>query len=191
MATYLHPGIYRREDGEIFRVRLTRSRTRVYTQRWSRKGNGYEFSYEIDALDSLTAADLLPLDKAREISRQCGQCLACAKLLSDPKSLAAGIGPSCARNWTYADAERAVKQSVKAEMVNAKQTVRARVFGERILIRSLYNDAVVGIIKSFAGYHWDGRTQEWSLPREHAMKLAEAFVLARIAHDDLSAIGMG
>jgi hypothetical protein len=126
------------------------------------------------------------------------------KLLTDPKSQAAGIGPSCAKSWTYDEAiagivfaaspdeiaaanERATRESTAA----ARASVRARIEGDRIVVRSDYDDLIVSIIKTFDDAWWDRGARVWSLPRKHSLPLAEAFAVAGIAHDDLAAIGMG
>jgi len=107
----LHPGIYRHPSGEIIRLRLNRRRTRVYAERWTNtmawdanadlaSGTWYfadAYGYERE----LTSEMRLPLEEARKISIEAGQCLACAKILTDPKSQAEGIGPVCIKSFAY------------------------------------------------------------------------------------------
>ena len=210
----LLPGIYRHPDGSIVRVRLTQCKSRVYSQTWretksGRRGATHEFTYTPEKIKGLTAADRMPLEEARAISRAAGQCLACARLLSDAKSLAEGVGPVCIKSFAepqlYVRAQIArieaaesitPAQRQEARVAKARASVRARLVGDRIIVISDYDDRIVGIIRSFDGAVWhDGRNEiagpRWSLPREHAADLAEAFELAGIAHDDLALIAMG
>jgi len=46
-------------------------------------------------------------------------------------------------------------------------------------------------IKTFPGYAWDDRLEEWSLPVAHALELTEAFEVGGIAHDEVAVIAMG
>ena len=185
----LRPGFYRRADGEIFRVRLNRERTKVYTQQWTKRGAGFKLVYAPEAISTLMAADSLPLEQARTISREAGQCVVCAQFLSDAKSLAAGIGPKCAKNWERDELPGVVERTLRAIPASPKQSVRARVDGERLVITSQYDAAIVGIIKSFLGSKWNGVA--WSMPLVRARELADAFAAAGIAYDDVAAIAMG
>lgn len=195
------PGIYRRPDGHIYRIRFSQDYRGIYSQHLV----GEKWEYEPCAISTLDATMLLSLDDARLISRELGQCVACGRMLSDTASLAAGIGPSCAKAWT-ALPKRAFRVVTEAEIAKARKlqsrayeaersarahaSVRTRLEGERVTIRSQYDGQIIGIIKTFRGFTWDDRVQEWSLPREHALELAESFALAGIAHDNLAAIVM-
>ena len=185
----LRPGFYRRADGEIFRIRLNRERSKVYTMRWVKRGDGFTFAFAPEALATLTATDVLPLDEAREISRAAGQCVVCAGFLSDAKSLAAGIGPKCAKNWGRDELPGVVERTLRAIPPSPKQSVRARVDGKCIVITSQYDPAIVGIIRTFPGARWNGVS--WSMPHEHARELADAFAVAGIAYNDVAIIAMG
>ena len=96
----LAPGIYRRDDGAILRARMNRAKSSLYTEQWVRNRDTFEFAYRPDAIGTLRNAQRLSLLEAREISRQVGQCLACAALLTDLKSQMAGLGPTCEKNWS-------------------------------------------------------------------------------------------
>lgn len=102
----LSPGIYRLQDGNIFRARLNRSKNNIYTEKWTRQGDRFSFVYEPKAIATLSMDLRLPLEDARAISREAGQCLACAAILTDKKSQLAGIGPTCEKTWTKAEAIR-------------------------------------------------------------------------------------
>ena len=168
---------------------MNREKTKVYSQRWTLRNGGFSFVYEPQAITTLTSADALPLDEARKVSRQAGQCVACARLLSDPKSLADGIGPTCAKNFERDELPGVVERTLRAIPVSPKQSVRCRVDGDRIIATSQYDPAIIGIIRTFDGSRWDGAS--WSIPREHARELAVVFAAAGIAFDDIAAIAMG
>lgn len=58
----------------------------------------WTFVYERGAIHQLTAADKLTLEEAKQWGIRTGTCCVCARLLTDAKSVLAGIGPVCARN---------------------------------------------------------------------------------------------
>jgi hypothetical protein len=55
--------------------------------------SGYE--YQPGAMRLLAGAHRLTLDQAAEMGVKTGRCVVCARLLTDPESVAAGIGPVC------------------------------------------------------------------------------------------------
>jgi hypothetical protein len=183
----LRPGIYRTAAGSIYRVRLNRQKSRVYSERWTLVEGRYKFEYDPDAITRIEPEDRMQLEEARQVSREVGQCLACSTILTDPESQAAGIGPDCSKKWTYDQAVEDLKRTI---LPMPKQSVCARDAGDRIVISSQYDDTIIGVIKTFPGYAWDDRAREWSLPREHAADLAEAFEAVGIAHDDIVAIAL-
>ena len=204
----LAPGVYRRPDGEIYRMQLARSGRSMYASRWTERGNRWAWEYDSAEESTLTIDMLLPLDEAREISRAVGQCLACAALLTDPQSQARGIGPTCAKRWDRdrvragyvfgasreqideaRERERAAYAAARAEEARASVRAGVRDDGASVWISSRYDDRIVSVIRTTPGAHWDG--SRWIVPRSEALGLAEAFALAGIAHDDLAAIGVG
>lgn len=54
------------------------------------------FEYEPGAIYRLTEKDRMTVDEARDWGRVTGVCCWCGITLTDPKSVAAGIGPVCA-----------------------------------------------------------------------------------------------
>jgi hypothetical protein len=56
--------------------------------------SGYE--YAPGAMRLLASASRLTLEQAAEMGVKTGRCVVCARLLTDPESVAAGIGPICA-----------------------------------------------------------------------------------------------
>jgi hypothetical protein len=85
--------------------------TGEYSTALQRKEGGASFASWVISVQTLRPADRVTLDEAREISRQAGQCLAYAKMLTEPESQAVGIGPTYAKSWTYEEAERVVAKS--------------------------------------------------------------------------------
>jgi hypothetical protein len=142
LARMLHPGIYRHpETNEILRVRLNRHKTRVYSERWTQVESRWKFVYGPRAMDTLRAEHRMSLEEARAVSREAGQCLACAAILTDEKSQSVGIGPTCAKSWTYDQAVATLRGTI---LPPAREGVRARAAGDRIIITSHYDDASLG-----------------------------------------------
>ena len=57
--------------------------------------NGFE--YDKGAIYKLTAGDRMTLEQAKLFGVETGLCCVCGILLTDPKSVANGIGPVCAK----------------------------------------------------------------------------------------------
>jgi hypothetical protein len=55
--------------------------------------SGYE--YAPGAMRVLASAERLTLEQAAELGIKTGRCVACGKLLTDPESVAYGVGPVC------------------------------------------------------------------------------------------------
>jgi hypothetical protein len=86
------PGMYRK-DGVIYRVQAAKESGRLY----AKKLDGMSFSYASGVIFSLTADDRMTLEEAKAVGHETGVCCVCAALLTDPKSIMAGIGPICAK----------------------------------------------------------------------------------------------
>lgn len=84
-----------RKDGVIYRVRKSRQTGKLYAQRLD--PNSQSFVYEPGLIKSLTETDRMTLEEAKAYGVQFGICCVCAAPLTDPKSVAAGIGPVCAK----------------------------------------------------------------------------------------------
>jgi len=84
-------GMYRR-DGEVYRVVASRA-GRPYAKRLD-PATG-KFDYAAGAIRTLTAADRMSLSEAAEYGRAIGRCCVCGATLTDPESVARGIGPVC------------------------------------------------------------------------------------------------
>ncbi|MFH8483013.1 DUF6011 domain-containing protein [Streptomyces sp. NPDC018055] len=92
-------GMYRRADGEMFRVK-TSDAGRLYAEHFHLPADGRRarLEYEKGAIFTLRAADRMTVDQAAEFGRKIGACIVCGRRLIKPKSIAAGIGPVCAEN---------------------------------------------------------------------------------------------
>lgn len=93
----LEPGMYR--VGEtIYKVQRSRQSENLYAKRLGgNAAEGFHFDYEQGAIRTVRAEGVrLTSEEAASFGRETGTCCVCAALLTDPKSIAAGIGPVCA-----------------------------------------------------------------------------------------------
>jgi hypothetical protein len=93
-SSILSVGMYRTADGEIYRVQESRETGRLYAKHLDLI-NGFE--YAPGALRTITAGDRMTLEQARAFGVETGFCCVCGIFLTDPKSVANGIGPVCAK----------------------------------------------------------------------------------------------
>jgi hypothetical protein len=70
-----------------------------YAKRLVVAGHEAAFEYEAGAMRSLSAATLMSLDDAKAFGALYGVCCVCAAVLTDEKSIAAGVGPVCAKGF--------------------------------------------------------------------------------------------
>ena len=90
-------GMYR-HDGQIYRVMRSRESGRLYAKRLVLNIDGdASFAYAAGAVFSLSADDRMSLEDAKAWGVEMGICCVCAAVLTDPVSVAAGIGPICGR----------------------------------------------------------------------------------------------
>jgi uncharacterized protein DUF6011 len=83
-------------DGRIFKVLPSRTSERHYAKELVGEGDGtYRFTYAPGAMRLIRAEHRMTDEQAREFGRTTGICCVCARLLTDPQSIAAGIGPVC------------------------------------------------------------------------------------------------
>lgn len=92
----LRVGMYRTQDGEIYRVHESRETGRLYAKHLNLIE--MKFEYASGAIYRLTPADRMTLDQARAFGVETGICCVCGAFLTDPRSVANGIGPVCERN---------------------------------------------------------------------------------------------
>lgn len=94
----LELGMYRKADGTMYRVYPARQSDRILAKRLVSDGEGgWEFEYAGMASRFVKADEKMTLEEAKAWGAQFGTCCVCAALLSDPVSVAAGIGPKCAQ----------------------------------------------------------------------------------------------
>ena len=94
------PGMYRR-DGVIYQVVRSKN-AKLYAKRLvftyvSGKVHKIELDYSKGMIFSIHAEDRLTLDEVAEIGKLTSWCCVCRKKLTVKKSIAAGIGPVCAK----------------------------------------------------------------------------------------------
>ena len=88
-------GMYR-VDGRIYKVLPSRTSERHYAKELvGESEGGYRFVYAPGAMRFIRAEHRMTDEQAREFGRTTGICCVCARLLTDPKSIADGIGPVC------------------------------------------------------------------------------------------------
>ena len=91
----LTEGMYQTADGVIYRVQRSRELGKLYAKRLNPLGNSFEFAPGV--IRTLTANDKMSLEDAKAFGVATGICCVCAAFLTDEKSVAAGIGPVCAK----------------------------------------------------------------------------------------------
>lgn len=77
----------------IFKVRRSKTTGALYAMRLV----GNKFMYESGSIRALKSSQRMSLDQAKAYGVQTGTCCVCAAVLTDPKSIASGIGPVCAK----------------------------------------------------------------------------------------------
>jgi len=98
-------GLYRIPGGatphaDVFRVRLSERSGRLYAERFvphTEEGGGARFVYDPAAVYRLEPAHRMTAEEAADIGRKLHTCMQCGEHLTDPKSIARGIGPVCAK----------------------------------------------------------------------------------------------
>lgn len=93
----LAEGMYSK-DGLIYRVHTSMSTGNRYAKRLDLLAAGYEFVYAPGAIKFLTNDDRMSLEEAQAWGVETGHCCVCGIFLTNPKSVAKGIGPVCAKN---------------------------------------------------------------------------------------------
>jgi hypothetical protein len=79
-------------EGLIYKVQPAKSHGGLYAKVFSESG----YEYAPGAMRLMPSAQRLTLEQAAEAGVKTGRCVVCARLLTDPESVAAGIGPICA-----------------------------------------------------------------------------------------------
>lgn len=105
-AASLAVGMYRTEDGTIYKVQAAKQTGSLYAKRLVQIGGQrltegddvvhFEFQYDRGAVFTLRADQRLTLEEAKAFGIRYGVCCVCGAFLKDAKSVAEGIGPVCA-----------------------------------------------------------------------------------------------
>lgn len=94
-AEALEMGMYRTQDGTMYRVYPAKNGGHLLAKRLVQVDGGWEFEYAGAAGRFVAASDRMSLEEAKAWGAQFGTCCVCAALLTDPTSVAKGIGPVC------------------------------------------------------------------------------------------------
>lgn len=86
-------GMYRNANGVIYKVQKSRETGNFYAKCLDVAEK--KFVYEQGAMRGLTAQMRMSIDEAKAFGVEYGFCVVCAKFLTDPVSVAQGIGPVC------------------------------------------------------------------------------------------------
>lgn len=87
-------------NGRIYKVLPSRSGARHYAQELvGESDTGYSFIYAKGAMYRIRPEHRMTEEQAAEWGSLTGHCLCCGALLTDPKSVAASIGPVCAKKY--------------------------------------------------------------------------------------------
>ena len=81
-------------EGLIYKVQASQSGN-LYAKVFSESG----YNYAPGAMRLIPTATRLTLEQAAEAGVKTGRCVVCARLLTDPESVEAGIGPVCAARF--------------------------------------------------------------------------------------------
>lgn len=93
--TYVATGMYQVGD-RIFKVLPSRNSDRHYAKELTGEpGDGYSFTYCPGAMGLIREEHKMTPEQAAEFGRLTGSCCCCGRLLTDPQSIADGIGPVC------------------------------------------------------------------------------------------------
>jgi hypothetical protein len=90
------PGLYRRE-GVVFYVQWNKAQTHLYAKEAKLGPDGkWEREYAPGAMRFLRDTDRMTVEQAEEFGRDHAWCAICGRYLTNPESIARGIGPICA-----------------------------------------------------------------------------------------------
>lgn len=99
----LEPGMYRTKRttsglaaGSIVRVYQAAAGTHLLAKGLIEGTHGWRFDYLGAASRFVQPDERMTLEEAKAFGADYGTCCVCARLLTDPESVAAGIGPVCA-----------------------------------------------------------------------------------------------
>lgn len=174
------PGMFLAEDGAVYRVVLSQAK-RLYAKRLNERGG---FEYAASAIYRLDETQRMTLEQAQAFGRRYGVCAWCGRDLTDPASIAAGIGPVCAKGeggqWSSSErdaaklaldwdavteqmreARRPLVEANKAATpepepeAEAAGTLTIAEDGKTAVLVSGYDPAAVDACRSIPGRKWD------------------------------------
>jgi hypothetical protein len=98
-AGFVETGMYNL-NGRIFKVLPSRNSDRHYAQELvGEQATGYQFKYARGAMYRLRPEHRMTPEQAAEFGKLTGSCCCCGRLLTNPKSVALGIGPDCRKTY--------------------------------------------------------------------------------------------
>lgn len=89
-------GFYLTNSG-AFKVKAAKESGRLYAMKLDTDTG--KFEYDKGAIFNLRPETRMTKDQAAEYGRRTGVCMICNRTLSDPKSVAQGIGPICIKGF--------------------------------------------------------------------------------------------
>jgi hypothetical protein len=107
------PGIYRM-DGAFFRVRVGKVSGQPFAERLTQNGSSWAFTYAPGVVKFLTPEMRVTAAQAAEFGLVSGWCVACAKKIDHPASVAVGYGPVCAKRHGWPHSYSAVPVALSA-----------------------------------------------------------------------------
>jgi hypothetical protein len=102
------PGVYETPDGNVYVVKRTQDKQRIYAKRMVEIGGErlteadtvvkIDFEYAAGAIRDIRPEHRMPLTRAEELQLMVryGKCICCGRHLKAADSVARGIGPVCA-----------------------------------------------------------------------------------------------
>lgn len=93
-------GIYRGEDGTLYRVYLGQQSGRMLTKVVTIDGEDVHYDYLGAAARVLPGtAERLTVEEVGALGVVSGTCIVCGRALDDPESVDRGVGPTCAMKY--------------------------------------------------------------------------------------------
>lgn len=100
-AVELTPGMYQ-VGNAFYRVKKSKSTGRLYASLLVATGDEdkpYRYERAVGALRLIRPEHRMSADEIKAFGRVSGQCMDCCRTLTKPESIAAGIGPICAKKF--------------------------------------------------------------------------------------------
>jgi len=106
------PGIYTTPNGDIVKVQMNRAKTNTYALRWveiagerlvdaTEEHVRGEWDYAPGLVFGMDPAWRMTVEQAKAFILRYGQCARCGRKLKAAKSVEAGIGPVCIKEFTW------------------------------------------------------------------------------------------